>query len=93
MKQIQLTNWEAAKIGLILSAAVSFLFLIIRPDSWRFTIFSVNAIIVVALFGIVGALVGRVLSKTRKGTWLGAGGTLVLLFWWLYAIASNVLLD
>jgi hypothetical protein len=76
-----LTNWEAAKIGLLLSAGVSFLFLIIRPDDWRFTIFSVNAIIVVVLFGIVGALIGRALSKTRKGTWLGGAVTLVLLFW------------
>ena len=94
MKQkIELTNWEAAKIGLLLSAGVTFLFLIIRPDSRYFTIFSVNAMIVVILFGITGALSGRFLSRTRKGAWLGAGITLFLLFWWLYTIASNVPLD
>ena len=93
MKQIQSTNWEAAKIGLLLSAGVSFLFLVICSDSWHFTIFRVNAIFVVALFGIAGALVGRFLSKTRKGIWLGAGIALVLLFWWLYTIASNAQLD
>jgi len=93
MKQMQLTNWDATKIGLLLSAGVTFLFLIVRPDSWNFTIFGVNAMIIVALFGIIGSLVGRVLSKTWKGTWLGAGITLVLLFWWLYTIASNVPLD
>ena len=93
MKQIQLTNWEAAKIGLLLSAGVAVLSLIIRPDSLYFTIFSVNAMIVVTLFGITGALVGRFLSRTRKAAWLGAGITLLLLFWWLYTIASNVPLD
>ena len=92
MKQRQLTNWEAAKIGLLLSAGVAFL-LIIWPDSRYFTIFGVNAMIVVILFGITGALAGRFLSRTRKGAWLGAGITLLLLFWWLYTIASNVPLD
>jgi len=93
MKQTQLTHWEAIKIGLLLSAGVTFLSLIIRPDSRYFTIFSVNAMIVVILFGITGALAGRFLSRTRKGAWLGAGITLFLLFWWLYTIASNVPLD
>jgi hypothetical protein len=93
MKQIQLASWDATKIGLLLSAGISFLFLIVRPDSLHFTIFGVNAIIIVTLFGIVGALVGRFLSRTRKGSWLGAGLTLVLLFWWLYTIASNAQLD
>ncbi len=93
MKQTQLSNWEAAKIGLLLSAGVTFLSLIIRPDSWYFTIFSVNAMIIVILFGITGALTGRFLSRTQKGAWLGAGITLFLLFWWLYTIASNVPLD
>ena len=93
MKQTQLTQWEAIKIGLLLSAGVTFLFLIIRPDSRYFTIFSVNAMIVVILLGITGALAGRFLSRTWKGAWLGAGITLFLLFWWLYTIASNVPLD
>jgi hypothetical protein len=93
MKQIQLTNWETIKIGLLLSAGVAILSLIIRPDSWQFTIFGVNAMIIVFLFGITGALSGRFLSRTRKGAWLGAGITLLLLFSWLYIIASNVPLD
>jgi len=93
MKQTQLTQWEAIKIGLLLSAGVTFLSLIIRPDSRYFTIFSVNAMIVVILLGITGALAGRFLSRTWKGAWLGAGITLFLLFWWLYTIASNVPLD
>jgi hypothetical protein len=93
MKQIQLTNWEAAKIGLLLSAGVAVLSLMIQPDSWYFTIFGVNAMIIVFLFGITGALSGRLLSRTRKGAWLGAGITLFLLFWWLYTIASSVSLD
>ena len=93
MKQIQLASWDATKIGLLLSAGITFLFLIVHPDSLHFTIFGVNAIIIVALFGIVGALVGRFLSRNQKGAWLGAGLTLVLLFWWLYTIASNAQLD
>ena len=93
MKQTQLNHWEAIKIGLLLSAGVTFLSLIIRPDSRYFTIFGVNAMIVVILFGITGALAGWFLSRTRKGGWLGAGITLFLLFWWLYTIASNVPLD
>ena len=93
MKPTQLTHWEPIKIGLLLSAGVTFLSLIIQPDSWYFTIFGVNAMIVVILFGITGALSGRFLSRTRKGAWLGAGITLFLLFWWLYTIASNVPLD
>jgi hypothetical protein len=90
MKQTQLTYWEAIKIGFLLTAGVTFLSLIIQPASRYFTIFGVNAMIVVILFGITGALSGRFLSRTRKGAWLGAGITLFLLFWWLYTIASNV---
>ena len=93
MKQGQLTNWAATKIGLLLSAGVTVLSLMIQPDSWHFTIFGVNAMIIVFLFGIAGALLGRLLSRTRKGAWLGAGITLFLLFWSLYTIASNVPLD
>jgi hypothetical protein len=93
MKQGQLTNWEATKIGFLLSAGVVILSLMIQPDSWYFTIFGVNAMITVFLFGVTGALSGRLLSRTRKGAWLGAGITLFLLFGWLYIIASNVPLD
>ena len=93
MKQVQLTKWEATKIGLLLSASVAILSLIIRPDSWQFTIFGINAMIIVFLFAVTGALLGRFLLRTRKGTWFGAGITLILLFSWLYTIASNVPLD
>lgn len=93
MKQIQLTNWGATKIGLLLSAGVAMLSLIIQPNSLYFTIFGVNAMIVVFLFGIIGALLGRFLARTRKGAWLGTGITLFLLFGWLYTIVSNVHLD
>jgi hypothetical protein len=72
MKQRQLTNWEAAKIGLLLSAGVAFLLLIIWPASWYFTIFATNALIIVFLFGITGALIGKFLSRTRKGAWFSA---------------------
>jgi len=93
MKQLQLTNWDATKIGFLLSAGVAVLSLIIRPESWSFTIFGVNALIIVFVFGITGALFGRLFTRTRKGTWLGAGITLFLLFSWLYTIASKVSLD
>ncbi len=93
MKQGQLTNWEATKIGLLLSAGVAVLSLMVQPESRYFTIFGVNALIIVFLFGITGSLVGRLIARTRKGAWLGAGITLLLLYWWLYIIASNVRLD
>jgi hypothetical protein len=93
MKQRQLTNWEAAKIGLLLSAGVAFLFVIIWPASRGFTIFGTSAVIVVLAFGIAGALLGKFLSRTRKGAWLGATITIFVLFLWLYRIASNVPLD
>ena len=93
MKQNPLTNWEAAKIGFVFSAGVAFLLLIIWPASLSFTIFATNALIIVFLFGITGALIGRFLSRDRKGAWLGAGIMILLLGWWLYTIASNALLD
>jgi len=94
MKQNQLTNnWEATKIGLVLSAGVAFLLFIFWPASWHFTIFATNAMIIVFLFGITGALVGKFLSRTRKGAWFGAAIMILLLCWWLYTIASNVVLD
>ena len=93
MKQSQLTNWEAAKIGLLLSAGVAFLLFIIWPASLSFTVFGTNAVIIVFLFGITGALVGKFLSKNRKGAWSGAVIMILLLGWWLYTIASNAPLD
>ena len=93
MNQRELTNWEAAKIGALLSAGVAFLFLIIWPASRQFTIFGTNAVIVVLALGIAGALLGKFLSKTRKGAWLGATITILGLFSWLYRIASNLPLD
>jgi hypothetical protein len=93
MKQTQLTHWEAIKIGLYLSVGVAFLSLIIQPDSRAYTIFRLNAMLVVILVGMIGALSGWALSRTRKGAWLGAGVTLFLLLGWLYTIGSNVPLD
>lgn len=93
MKQSLLTNWGATKIGLLLSTGVSFLLLIIWPGSWYFTIFATNALIIVFLFGITGALIGKSLSRTRKGAWFGAATMILLLGWWLYTIASNLRLD
>ncbi|MEP7133375.1 MAG: hypothetical protein ABI904_00440 [Chloroflexota bacterium] len=93
MKQSHLTNWEAAKIGLLLSAGVAFLLFIIWPASLSFTVFGTNAMIIVFLFGITGALIGKFLLKTRKGAWFGAAIMIFLLGWWLYIIASNTPLD
>ncbi len=89
MNQTQRPYWEAIKIGFLLSAAISILAFIFWPASWSFTIFSLNAPLAVALFGILGALAGQLFLKTQKGAWMGAAITLVLLFWWLYAIAST----
>ncbi len=93
MKNGQLTNWEAAKIGFIVSAGVAILSFIIWPGIWYFTIFAINAVIIIFLFGVAGALAGRFLSKPRMGAWLGAGIMLLLLGWLLYTVASNVTLD
>jgi VIT1/CCC1 family predicted Fe2+/Mn2+ transporter len=93
MKQTLLTNWEATKIGLILSAGVAFLLLVLWPASLSFTVFATNPVIVIFLFGVTGALIGKFLSKNRKGAWLGAGLMIVLLGLWLYRIASNIPLD
>jgi hypothetical protein len=88
-----INNWEAVKIGLVFSAGVAFLLFIIWPASWYFMIFATNALIIVFLFGITGALIGKFLSKSRKGAWFGAGIMICVLGWWLYTIASNVPLD
>ena len=94
MKQTQLTNnWEAVKIGLAFSAGVALLLFILSPTILHVTIFATNALIVVFLFGITGALLGKLLSRTRQGAWLGAVLMLILLGWWLYFIASNTPLD
>lgn len=93
MKQTPLSYWEAAKIGLLLSASIACLCLIFWPESRSMTILSINATLVVILTGIMGALAGQLLLKTHRGAWLGAGVTLVLLFWWLYSIASNMRLE
>ena len=93
MRQNLLTNWEATKIGFVFSAGVAFLLFIIWPASLSFTIFATNALIIVFLFGITGALIGKSLSKTRQGAWFGAAIMILLLGWWLYTIASNASLD
>jgi len=93
MKQRQLTNWEAAKIGLLLSAAVAFLLLFIWPASLQFTVFATNAVIIIFLFGVTGALAGKFLSRTQQGAWMGAAIMIILLGWWLYTIASKATLD
>jgi hypothetical protein len=93
MKQNVLTNWEATRIGLILSAGVAFLLFVLWPASLSFTVFATHPLIVIFLFGVTGALIGRLLAKTRQGAWLGAGIMIVLLGLWLYRIASTVPLD
>ena len=93
MKQMQLTNWEAVKIGFFFSAGVAFLLLMIWPASRYFTVFAVPSTIMVFPPSIIGALVGKFLSKTRQGAWLGAAITIFLFGWWLYIIAANVPLD
>lgn len=93
MEQRQLTNWEAAKIGSLFSAGVAGLLLIIWPASRYFTIFATNAVIIVFLFGLTGAFFGKYLSRTRTGAWVGAALLILLLFWWLYSIASTSPLD
>ena len=93
MKQRQLTNWEATKIGLLFSAGVALLLLMIWPASLYFTVFATNAMIIVFLFGVTGALAGKFLSRSRKGAWLGAAIMIFLLWWWLYTIASKLPLD
>jgi len=93
MQQKQLTNWEAVKIGGLLSAGLAGLLLIVWPASRYFTIFATNAVLVVFLVGLIGALFGKYLSRTRTGAWLGATLLLLLLFWWLYIIAATSPLD
>ena len=94
MRQNQLTNnWDAAKIGLIVSTGFAILLFIIEPASWGFTIFATNSLIIVFLFGITGALIGKLLSKTRQGAWFGAGIMILLLGLWLYTIAVNTPLN
>ena len=93
MKQIQLTNWEAAKIGLLLSAGVGCLLLIIWPASRDFTVFGVPSLIMVFPLSIIGGLVGKFLSRTRQGVWISAAIMIFLWWWWIYTIVSNLPLD
>jgi hypothetical protein len=93
MKQIQLTNWATAQIGLLLSAGVAFLLLMIWPASRYLTVFGTNAMLLVLPLGILGALAGKLLSRTRQGAWFGAAIVIFLWCWWLYTLASNLPLD
>jgi hypothetical protein len=93
MKQIQLTNWATAKIGLLLSAGIAFLLLMIWPASRYLTVFGTNAMILVLPLGITGALVGKFLSRTWQGAWFGAAVVIFLWCWWIYTLASNLPLD
>jgi cytochrome c biogenesis protein CcdA len=93
MKHSQLTNWEAIKIGLVFSAGIALLLFMIHPAILHIKIFAMNAPITLLLFGIAGAFIGKFLSKSRQGTWLGAGVMILLLGLWLYVLASNPPLD
>ncbi len=93
MKPNLFTYWEATKIGFSFSAGVTLLLLIFWPVSMSFKIFAMNAPVIIFLFGITGALLGKLLAKTRKGIWFGAGIMLLLLGLWLYSIAINTPLD
>jgi cytochrome c biogenesis protein CcdA len=94
MKQNQgIHNWEAAMIGLVFSAGIAFLLFILWPALLHVIIFATNALTIVLLFGITGALIGKSVSGTRRGAWFGAGIVIILLGWWLYTIASNAPLD
>ncbi|MBI5950612.1 MAG: hypothetical protein HY865_03045 [Chloroflexi bacterium] len=93
MKQSQPTSWGAIKIGFVFSAGIALLSFIIWPASLSFTIFAINAQIIIFLFGIIGALIGTFLSRTRQGAWFGSGIMILLLGLWLYMIAFNTPLD
>lgn len=93
MKQTLTSYWDATCIGFVFSGGVALLLWIAWPASWSFAIFAVPAPITLCVFGVAGAVLGKLLLKSRNGTWLGAGLMVLLLGLWLYLIAINPPLD
>jgi hypothetical protein len=93
MQPRQLTPKESIQIGGLLSALVVGLLLVLWPASLSFSVFATNAVVILFLFGLAGALFGGYVLKTRTGAWIGALSLILLLFWWLYRIAVTSPLD
>jgi VIT1/CCC1 family predicted Fe2+/Mn2+ transporter len=89
----QLTNWEAAGMGVLLAVGAALLLLMILPASGYFALFVILALILGFPLGITGALLGKLLTKTRNGTWLGAAIMIVLGCWWINSVAARLPLD
>jgi hypothetical protein len=89
MQSRQLTPKESAQIGGLLSAVVVGLLFVLWPASLSFSVFATNAVVVLFLFGLAGALFGGYVLKTRTGAWIGAISLILVLSGWLYVIAAT----
>ena len=88
-----LTNWEAVESGGLLALGVALLLLMLLPASGYFFPFVIVAMILVFPFSIIGALLGKLLLRTRTGIWWGAVILIMLEFWWLSSNSAYLVLS
>lgn len=91
MKEKHLTNGEAVGIGCIVSIGAFTVALVLFGwyMNFVFQIFIRTAFPLI----IIGAFIGKYLTSTRVGTWLGAALGAILGYWWFFSIASKLTPD
>ena len=92
MEKKDLTYAQAAGIGFIVSIGVSLIPFFLAPDLYfKYALYTFMA---AALpLSIIGALIGKFISKTQAGIWLGALLGIILAFLWFITIWSGLVFD
>lgn len=85
MEETQISNRETVRIGCLVSVGVLIIGLLMLPASGYFFLCVIVYIISAFPLSLVGALIGKLLTKTQLGVWIGALVVVSLGCAWLFS--------
>jgi hypothetical protein len=92
MEKKVLTYGQAIGIGCVIFIGVSLVAFLLAPDVYF--MYALYTFMAAALpLSIIGALIGKFISKTQTGIWLGALLGIILAFLWFISIVSGLVFD
>ena len=92
MAEKDLTNWQAVGIGCLVAIGASVLVFLL-PFSVYFLQFMIRFVTFAFPLSIIGAVIGRYISRSRLGSFVGAVLVVVVEFWLIFSFAAMLPLD